>query len=75
MASIYVSGNGPLVGVLQGQLESVDFNGSKSKAFIKKDYLNNNDIPSFNVILFDEAQRAWDKEMMGRYNVSETEVL
>lgn len=81
MASIYVSGNGPLVSVLQDQLESVEFNGSKGKAFIKrvynikKDYLNNNNIPNFNVILFDEAQRAWDKEMMGRYNVSEPEAL
>ncbi|WBW98844.1 DNA/RNA helicase domain-containing protein [Oceanirhabdus sp. W0125-5] len=41
----------------------------------KSSYLGNNIVPDFNVIFFDEAQRAWDQEKMGSYNISEPEGL
>jgi hypothetical protein len=71
LAAIYLSGNGPLVNVLQEQLQSTEFNGSSGKAFIKgvfafkKEYLNNQRYPPFHCIFFDEAQRAWDQNKMG----------
>ncbi|WFD09738.1 DNA/RNA helicase domain-containing protein [Tepidibacter hydrothermalis] len=81
LSAIYLSGNGPLVSVLQEQLTNVKVNESIGKTYIKevikfkKEYLNNRIIPPYNVIMFDEAQRAWDKEQMGRYNISEPEGL
>ncbi|MFC4321315.1 DNA/RNA helicase domain-containing protein [Litchfieldia salsa] len=81
LSAIYLSGNGPLVNVLQEQLQHTEFNGSVGKTFIKgvlafkKEYLNTKKIPPFHCIFFDEAQRAWDTKKMGRYQVSEPEGL
>ncbi len=60
--AIYLSGNGPLVDVLQDRL--------KNKTFVqalydyKTDYLNYGKVPEEQVIIFDEAQRAWDAKKM-----------
>ncbi|NGM83956.1 DUF2075 domain-containing protein [Paenibacillus sp. 7124] len=70
--AVYVSGNGPLVDVLQDTL--------KTKAFVqslygyKMDYLNRRKVPKEHIIIFDEAQRAWDATQMKR-DVSEPEVI
>lgn len=59
--SVYLSGNGPLVKVLQSALESDTFirelHGEISKFYTKKNKTFNK-----NIIVFDEGQRAWDKE-------------
>ena len=74
--SVFLSGNGPLVKVLRDAL--------KDKAFVKdlhsfiKTYGATNKIPSQNIIVFDEAQRAWDAEHMGvksNLPISEPELL
>ncbi|WP_338452547.1 DNA/RNA helicase domain-containing protein [Niallia oryzisoli] len=60
--AIYLSGNGPLVDVLQDSL--------KNKTFVqalydyKTDFLNYGKVPEEQVIIFDEAQRAWDAKKM-----------
>jgi hypothetical protein len=70
--AVYLSGNGPLVDVLQDSL--------KNKTFVqalfgyKTDYLNYGKIPEEQVIIFDEAQRAWDAKRMER-NQSEPDVI
>lgn len=71
--SVYLSGNGPLVKVLQDAL--------KNKAFVKdlhniiKQYLKTGAIDfNDNVIVFDEGQRAWDrKQMNDKHQVNKTE--
>ncbi len=74
--AIFLSGNGPLVEVLRDAL--------KAKAFVRdlhsfiKTYGTTEKIPSQHIIVFDEAQRAWDKEHMGIKNnvhFSEPELL
>lgn len=55
---MFLSGNGPLVEVLQYVLGSKTF--VKALKNIKWDYKKNKKIPSTNIIVFDEAQRAWD---------------
>ena len=75
-SSIFLSGNGPLVEVLRDAL--------KSKAFVRdlhsfiKAYGTTEKIPSQHIIVFDEAQRAWDAEHMNSKNgihKSEPELL
>lgn len=74
--SIFLSGNGPLVEVLRDAL--------KAKAFVRdlhsyiKTYGMTEKIPSQQIIVFDEAQRAWDAEHMEVKNgvpFSEPELL
>jgi hypothetical protein len=74
--SIFLSGNGPLVEVLRDAL--------KAKAFVRdlhsfiKTYGVTEKVPSQRIIVFDEAQRAWDAEHMGVKNnvhFSEPELL
>ncbi len=62
--AVYLSGNGPLVEVLQYNLKSA---GGSGKAFVRgvkqyvKDYSRNRSrVPPEHVLIFDEAQRAWD---------------
>ena len=59
---IFLSGNGPLVAVLQHALESRVF-VRDLHAFIKSYGLNER-TPGEKVIVFDEAQRAWDAQYM-----------
>lgn len=75
-SSIFLSGNGPLVEVLRDAL--------KSKAFVRdlhsfiKSYGLTEKIPPQHIIVFDEAQRAWDAVHMNNKNAiptSEPELL
>lgn len=78
--AVYLSGNGPLVNVLQTQLSTREVNGIEGKAYIKgmlefkKEYLETDAIPLQEVIVFDEAQRAWDTKKMNK-PYSEAEAL
>jgi DUF2075 family protein len=60
--AVFLSGNGPLVEVLRGALESKTF-VKDLHAFIKT-YSQTTRIPDTNVVVFDEAQRAWDSDYM-----------
>jgi hypothetical protein len=62
--AVFLSGNGPLVEVLQYELRSA---GGGGKAFVRgvKDYVKQYtkrklNVPPEHVLVFDEAQRAWD---------------
>lgn len=75
-SAIFLSGNGPLVEVLRDAL--------KSKAFVRdlhsfiKTYGLTVKVPAQNIIVFDEAQRAWDSTHMNAKNsidVSEPQLL
>ena len=67
--AVFLSGNGPLVQVLQYQLRDLGGNG---KTFVRpvKDYVawyttkHPNAVPSEHVLIYDEAQRAWDAEQV-----------
>ena len=63
-SAIFLSGNGPLVQVLQYQLKSA---GGSGRAFVRsvKNYIRTygragGSVPAHHVIVFDEAQRAFD---------------
>jgi hypothetical protein len=58
----FLSGNGPLVQVLQDALKSSVFVRDLHKFILE--YGVKERIPQQNVIVFDEAQRAWDESMM-----------
>jgi len=60
--AIFLSGNGPLVEVLRDALKSKAF-VSDLHAFIKS-YGTTAKIPKQSIIVFDEAQRAWDASHM-----------
>ena len=78
--AVYLSGNGPLVSVLKEQLSTGNVNGYEGKAYIKgiidykREYLRNDKVPDNTLLLFDEAQRSWDKKKM-RKDISEPEGL
>ena len=66
--AVYLSGNGPLVEVLQYEFRQA---GGGGKTFVRgvRDYVrtysnSRSKIPAEHVLVFDEAQRAWDKEQM-----------
>ena len=66
-ASIFLSGNGPLVAVLKNAL------GRGSNQFIQdvRKYVQHHEsgekrVPLHHVIIFDEAQRAWDRDKVER---------
>lgn len=85
----YLSGNGPLVNVLQYALskdlqkrEPIDGQEANRRAsvFIQPvhgfigELANSESIPPENVIVFDEAQRAWDEQRMGnKQNINKSE--
>jgi hypothetical protein len=69
VTSVFLSGNGPLVEVLQDAL------GQNSKNFVQpvRSYVKyhfgvrrRDRIPYHHVLIFDEAQRAWDREKVER---------
>ena len=70
--AVYLSGNGPLVDVLQDSLQNDTF--VQSLYGYKNDYMRHGRVPNEQVIIFDEAQRAWDAEKMGG-NLSEPDVI
>lgn len=66
--AVFLSGNGPLVEVLQYELRSA---GGGGKVFVRgvRDYVRRyagkaHLIPPEHVLVFDEAQRAWDSEWL-----------
>lgn len=70
--AIFLSGNAPLVEVLRDALKSKAF-VSDLHAFIKN-YGTTSKIPKQHIIVFDEAQRAWDaSNMMIKKGVSYSE--
>ncbi len=60
--AIFLSGNGPLVEVLRDALKSKAF-VSDLHAYIKS-YGTTSKVPKQHIIVFDEAQRAWDSSNM-----------
>lgn len=75
-SSIFLSGNDPLVRVLRDALKAKHF-VQDLHSFIKT-YGTTNKTPSQHIIVFDEAQRAWDATHMGVKNdvhFSEPELL
>lgn len=56
--AVYLSGNGPLVDVLQDTLKNRTF--VQGLYGYKMDFLEKRMIPKEQIIIFDEAQRAWD---------------
>lgn len=97
--AVFLSGNGPLVKVLQEALardekdrKEIKISDARRevKSFIQNvhnfrdDALNNEDAPIEKVVIFDEAQRAWNLEQTSKFmkkkkgrdlNVSEPEFL
>lgn len=92
---LFLSGNGPLVRVIQEALvrDVIEREPDKSRReaefevqafvhnvhrFIQESYAENDQEPKQQVVVFDEAQRAWDAEQnrrKGRANVSEPEMM
>ena len=69
----FLSGNKPLVDVLQYALKNKTFvNHLKN---FKSEYTNNPKQPHTNIVVFDEAQRAWDSKKNNRYGKSEPECI
>ena len=75
--AVYLSGNGPLVEVLQYQIDRVGGNAHIAENAIqgmkefKTEYFStrtrqNTRVPEQSILIFDEAQRAWDVEKMKR---------
>lgn len=56
--TVYLSGNGPLVDVLQDALKNQTF--VQRLYNYKMEYLEKSTVPEEKIIIFDEAQRAWD---------------
>lgn len=74
--SIFLSGNGPLVEVLRDALQDKSF-VRDLHSFIKT-YGTTDKVPQQHIIVFDEAQRAWDAKYMELKNdvpFSEPELL
>ena len=76
--AIFLSGNQPLVDVLQEALARDEHNHcstkkSEAKAFIqiihhfRDDAISTNKAPIEKVVIFDEAQRAWSEDMLSNF--------
>jgi hypothetical protein len=73
--AVFLSGNGPLVQVLQYLLREA---GGDGKTFVRgvKDYVgryagSREKTPEEHVLIFDEAQRAWDREQVSSKHQAE----
>lgn len=75
--AVYLSGNGPLVEVLQYQINQVGNNAHMGENAIQgmKDFKSeyfasatriNEKVPEQSILIFDEAQRAWDEAKLKR---------
>lgn len=84
--AVYLSGNGPLVEVLQYQIDLVcgkahaGENAIQGIKDFKVEYFSSENTektnaPQQSVLIFDEAQRAWDAKKLGRGGFSEPEGL
>lgn len=79
LPSVFLSGNGPLVQVLQYALDSKIF-VQDMRSFIRQYGPARSPVPRDRVLVFDEAQRAWDRDRVlqkhhGRLAQSEPELL
>ena len=78
--AVYLSGNGPLVEVLQHQInhagkhQHMGENAIQDMYKFKDSYFYSKIIPEQSILVFDESQRAWDKKKMNR-DFSEPEGL
>ncbi|WP_414697241.1 DNA/RNA helicase domain-containing protein [Peptacetobacter sp. AB845] len=79
--AVYLSGNGPLVEVLQYQIDKIGNNKHMSENaiqamvnFKKAFFYKNTAVPEQSILIFDEAQRAWDENQLGK-DYSEPEGL
>jgi DUF2075 family protein len=63
--AIYLSGNGPLIAVLQYALKSRAFVQAARNFYIQHE-VRRQSAPKEHIIVFDEAQRAWDSNRMGQ---------
>ncbi|HET7692461.1 MAG TPA: DNA/RNA helicase domain-containing protein [Gemmatimonadota bacterium] len=75
--AVFLSGNGPLVEVLQDALKEA---GGGGKVFVRgvKDYVKHygksrSSVPPEHLLIFDEAQRAWDRDQVARKHGSQGE--
>lgn len=59
--SVFLSGNGPLVEVLQHALDSKVF-VQPLRNYVKYYGITKREIPKKHIVVFDEAQRAWDMD-------------
>jgi 8-oxo-dGTP diphosphatase len=71
--AVYLSGNGPLVEVLQYQINEVGNNkhmGENAiqgmKEFKSTFFYDETKVPEQSILIFDEAQRAWDAKKLGK---------
>lgn len=71
--AVYLSGNGPLIEVLQYQINQVgnsDHMGENAiqgmKEFKSTFFYRNTKVPEQSILIFDEAQRAWDAKKLGK---------
>ena len=72
-SSVFLSGNGPLVEVLQHALKSKTFVGSLH-SYIKEYGIHKRGIPREHITVLDEAQRAWDKSQVNeKHHVNKSE--
>src|SRR4029079_6870494 len=66
--AVYLSGNGPLVEVLQYELRTAGGGGKAFvravKAYVEKYSRDRSAVPPEHVLIFDEAQRAFDAEQV-----------
>ena len=62
--AVLLSGNGPLVSVLQASLGNRNF--VQGVHGFLKEYAHSTQIPSEDVFIYDEAQRAWDSEKVAQ---------
>jgi hypothetical protein len=61
--AVFLSGNGPLISVLQYALKSKAFVQAVRNFYLQHE-VRRQTAPSEHIIVFDEAQRAWDAERM-----------
>ncbi len=90
--AVFLSGNGPLVDVLQEALAQDQVYNSKVKLKIsdarrsvkvfiqnihhfRDEYLRDKSAPDDHIVIFDEAQRAWDKKHTSKFMKQKREVL
>jgi len=62
--AVYLSGNGPLVDVLQHSLQNSTF--VQRLYNYKMDYIKHGRVPHEHIIIFDEAQRTWDQNQVNK---------
>lgn len=74
IATVYISGNGPLINILQNEL-----GGDKGLITSILNYINtyydSKSSPREEVIIFDEAQRAWNEKEIKGNKLSEVAIL